>query len=516
MPRTTSKENTATNIDPQQKDQIKRSLQDPLASMRALTKGSLFLFMRYFWDTYSQDPFVSNWHIEYLCKELEVIAKRVANGEKREYDEIINIPPGTTKTATVSIFFPVWCWVNWFHLRFITSSHSKDLSLESAEYSREIVRSEKFQRVYSGLDIKQDKDVKSNYRVVKKEYHTPGQAPRVTTGGGRISTSVDARITGFHAHIIIIDDIIDPKRSLSKVGIQTAQDHMKTLASRKVDKKVTTTIMIMQRLHQDDPTGYMLKKKKKNIRHICLPGELNEYEKFLKPAELKKNYINGLLDVNRLGYEELKDLEADLGQYGYAGQVGQNPTPPGGGMFKVDMMPVIDHMTSQTNIVNIVRYWDKAGTQDGGAYTAGVKMCLMRNGKYIILDVVRGQWSTDNRESVIKATAEADAEAHDHAVKIGIEQEPGSGGKDSAKSTIKNLAGYSVYADRPTGDKVFRADPFSVQVNEGNVIMIRGDWNQAFKDEAELFPLGTYKDQVDAASAAFNMLSGKRQVRVIR
>jgi predicted phage terminase large subunit-like protein len=501
-----------SELAPSQKEIVKGALQDPLSSMRVLTKGSLYYFMQYFWDTYSQETFSPNWHIKEICKELEAVARRVAEGEKKEYDLIINVPPGTTKTATVSVFFPVWCWANWYWMKFITSSHSSDLSNESAEYSREIIRSEKFQAMFPEIDIKPDKDVKSNYRIVKKEYISPGQLPRLKSGGGRISTSVDARITGFHAHIIIPDDIIDPKRALSEVGLVTAQNHLKTLSSRKVNKRVTTTIMIMQRLHQEDPTGYMLEKQKDNIRHICLPGELGEYAQFVKPQEFIEFYKDGLLDVNRLGRDELKDLEADLGQYGYAGQVGQNPTPPGGGMFKVNMLNVIDSLSSETNIVRTIRYWDKAGTQDGGTYTAGVKMSLMQNKKYVIHDVKRGQWGTDEREKVIKATTEADGKR----VTVIIEQEGGSGGKESAESTVKNLAGYTVHRDIPRGDKALRADPFSVQVNWGNVILLRGDWNKAFVDELEMFPNGKYKDQVDSASAGFNLLSGKKQVKVGR
>lgn len=518
MDRTTEKPSNKLQIlPPDQKEKLRGALEDPHRSMRALTKGSLFYFMQYFWDTYSQDPFIPNWHIEYICGELEKVARGVAEGRKKEYDLIINIPPGTTKTATVSIFFPLWCWVNWFHLRFITSSHSATLSLESAEYSRDIIKSDKFRQLFPDLEIKQDKDVKSNFRVVKKEYVAAGRAPRVTQGGGRVSTSVDARIIGFHAHIIIPDDIIDPKRATSEVGLKTAQDHMKTLATRKVNKEVTATIMIMQRLHQEDPTGYMLEKGKDNIRHICLPGEITDgYDRIVNPPELKKMYQNDLLDVNRLSWESLEELKADLGQYGYAGQVGQSPTVPGGGMFKPERMAILDHLSSDTNIMATVRYWDKAGTQDGGAYTVGLKMSLLRNGKFVIHDVVRGRWSTENREATILSTAEADALEHKNKVRIGIEQEPGSGGKDSAFATTKMLAGHSVVKDRPTGDKIFRADPFSVQVNNGNVVMLKGDWNKAFKEELELFPNSTYKDQVDAGSGAFNMIARKKQVRSIR
>ena len=499
-----------------QKKEAREALQHPLASMRALTKGSLFYFIQYFWDTYSQDTFISNWHIPFLCEELEEVARRVARGERKLYDLIINISPGTTKTATVSIFFPVWCWVNWYWMRFITSSHSATLSLESAEYSRDIIRSEKFQLLFPDIVIRQDKDVKSNFRVVKKTYVNVGQAPRLQSGGGRISTSVDARITGFHAHVRLPDDIIDPRRAVSEVGLKAAQDHLKTLFTRTTDKAVSVTIMIMQRLAQEDPTGWWLDMDPEGVKHICIPGQIRDYKKFLKPPELEKFYIDDLMDPVRMDWGVLKQMEAILGQYGFAGQVGQNPTPPGGGMFKTDQFVIVDRLSSDTNIVKTVRYWDKAGTQGGsGARTAGVQMSVMSNGKYVIHDVVKGRWETHEREKKIKRTAEVDTIRFPH-IRFGIEQEGGSGGKESAQATVRNMAGFSVTKDRPTGDKIFRADPFSVQVNEGQVILIRGEWIKEFKQELELFPLGTYKDQVDAASGAFMMLSGKREVRIIR
>lgn len=488
---------------------LKNALDFPVESMRELTKLSLYNFIRFFWDTYSQDTLILNWHIKYLCVELEKVAKRVANNEKKEYDLIINIPPGTTKTATVSIFFPVWCWVNWYWMRFITTSHSSTLSLESAEYSRDIIRSEKFKMLFPEIEIKQDKDAKSNFRVVKVDHTSPGRQARIEQGGGRVSTSVDARIMGFHAHIIIPDDIIDPKRALSDVTLKTANDHLKTLSTRKTDKLVSVMIMIMQRLHENDPTGYILKKKKDNIKHLSFPGEIINYKKQLKPPELEKFYVDGLLDPVRMPLTVLKEMEADLGQYGYAGQVGQNPVPPGGGMFKVEHFHVLNHAPPDIEISRTVRYWDKAGTTDGGAFTVGLKMCKTIHGKYVILDVKRGQWSAEERERIIRNCAMNDGQE----VEVFVEQEPGSGGKESAEGTIRNLAGFSCTAERPTGDKVFRADPFSVQVNNGNVLFAPGEWHHDLIEEYRNFPFSTYKDQVDSGSGAFNTLVGKKEAK---
>lgn len=505
-----------TKLAPEQKKQVTGALQDPMASMRALVKGSLFFFIQYFWDTYKQTPFVPAWHIERICSEIEPVIHRVGRHEEKLYDLVINVPPGTTKTAMVSIFTPIWAWVNYDWMQFISSSHSKDLSNESAEYSRNIIRSEKFQRMFPEIAIQEDKDVKSNFRVVKKEYVSAGRIPRIKPGGSRISTSVEARIMGFHGDVLLPDDLIDPRRAISEVGLKAANDHLATLYTRKTDKRTTALILIMQRLHLNDPTGFLMEQLSDSVRHICLPGELtNGYDEFVRPKAWKKYYKKQLLDPVRLGWKELKELESILGQYGYAGQVGQRPTPPGGGMFKPDRMAIVDHLTSRTNIVKTLRYWDKAATAEGGAYTAGVKMSLLTNKKIVVEDVVRKQLSAEDREAVMLANAQADNLTG--PCNIHIEQEPGSGGKESAQSTIRNMAGFACFADRPTGKKEYRADPFSVAVNNGDVIMIKGDWNKAFREELELFgPGATFKDQVDAASAAYNILTGKREVRIIR
>jgi len=129
------------------------------------------------------------------------------------------------------------------------------------------------------------------------------------------------------------------------------------------------------------------------------------------------------------------------------------------------------------------------------------------NGIYYIEDVVRGQWSAGQRETVIKQTAQLDAQRYGNTVQIWIEQEPGSGGKESAESTIRNLAGYPVFADRGTGDKDVRLEPFAAQAEAGNVCLVRGPWNGAYIDEMCAIPNSAYRDQADATAGAFNKLA---------
>lgn len=490
------------------KEQLRYALENPIMAQAELCRRNLSEFIKFFWDAISSDELIWNWHIDYLSSQLTKIAQQVADGEPKENDLIINIPPGTTKSVTCSVMFPVWCWTKWPWMRFIASSYSGALALEQAELSRDLVRSDKFKALYPEINIKRDKDTKSNFKI---EIRRPG---RVTphTGGNRYSTSVGGTLTGFHGHILIVDDPLDPNRSVSETELESANRWIdQTLSTRKINKAVTPTVLIMQRLHQNDPTGHILAKKKQNVFHISLPGEIRSFPEEVKPEHLIDSYVDDLLDPNRMPWEVMQELEADLGQYGYSGQVGQKPTPPGGGMFKVDHFQYVDRIPGPNQIDSVVRYWDKAGSKDAGAYTVGVKMYKLKSGKFIISDVKRGQWSSDERERIIRQTAEADGSN----VTIYQEQEPGSGGKESAEGTIRNLAGFRIYSDRPTGDKIYRADPYSVQVNNGNVLLLTADWGHDFIEEHRFFPYGTYKDQVDAAAGAFNKLNAKKKARTI-
>jgi predicted phage terminase large subunit-like protein len=283
------------------------------------------------------------------------------------------------------------------------------------------------------------------------------------------------------------------------------------IPSRKVDKEVAVTWLIMQRLHQNDPTGHMLSKGKKGIRHICLPAERSVK---VRPVGLRKYYsADGLMDPVRLSKFVLEEARIDLGEFGYSGQYRQDPVPRGGGMFKTARIQIdTPRPLSSKEWIGLCRFWDKAGTQGGGAYTVGFLMGRFRaNGastdgaedEWWILDVVREQLDSGNREKLIKATTKMDGKK----VIVGLEQEPGSGGKESAEATVKRLAGYRVRVVPAVGSKEERADEWSWMVNVGAFKMKGADWNHDLIDEMRFFPHSKYKDQVDAGAGAYTILA---------
>lgn len=452
-----------------------------------MCRESYYQFFLEMWETVDQRKLVRNWHIEKLCNEIQEISERIFLDKPKDHDTIVNCPPGMTKSKMVSVLWQPWAWTRMPACRFITGSYTDRLTLDFARQSRDCILSEKYQSLFPGINLRDDQNTKGLYMN--------------TEGGWRFSTSVGGSATGFHAHIIAIDDPVDPLGAMSPIVLNEANTWMsETLSDRKVDKEVSTTFLIMQRLHQDDPTGNWLNRSQgTRLRHIVLPAD-TDYD--IKPEEWKLLYKQGLLDPNRLPRSVLEEA-MKRGEAYYAGQYGQNPVPRGGAMFKVDRLNFSSHPPQKWKR-GPWRYWDKAGTHGRGAYTVGVKGGLDFEDKIWILDVRRGQWDSGERERIIDSTAIADGKE----CWQGFEQEPAASGKESAENTVRRLAkmGYRARMDPARGDKEIRADTFSVQVNLGDVILVSGLWNHAYVEEMRFFPRSKYKDQVDASSGLCSML----------
>jgi predicted phage terminase large subunit-like protein len=215
---------------------------------------------------------------------------------------------------------------------------------------------------------------------------------------------------------------------------------------------------------------------------------------------------------NKFSLEALAKIKANDPD-GFEALQQQRPTKPGGSLLPRIGFQIIEGFQYFPDMV-LIRYWDKAGTEGSGAYTAGVLMCYdpqRRFGvSFIIIDVQRVQFEAYAREKLIRQTAIIDAQQFRNSVSIWLEQEPGSGGKESAANTVLNtLAGFAAYSETVSnqGDKQIRAHPLSIQVKASNVGLVAGVWNEAYLQEAEKFPRGKYKDQVDASSGAFNKLA---------
>jgi len=453
------------------------------AAKRELYRRSLAAFVRDSWKVLEPgQPYVHGWHIDAMCEHLEA----VTNGDITRL--LINVPPGTMKSMLVGVFWPAWQWGprGLPSNRIISASHEMGLATRDARRMRQLVASNWYQHLWPVAFVG-DQNQKTYFEN--------------DATGWRQACAV-ASMTGRRGDVVIWDDPHSVEAALSEAHRETAlRVFQETLPTRLNNPDRSAIVIIMQRLHESDVSGLILENDF-GYDHLCLPMEYEPDRHcatsigFSDPREADGE----LLFPERFPPEVVERDKKIMGAYAYAGQMQQRPAPRSGGFFDWEKLKII---RAAPRCVEVVRFWDKAGTELGGAYTAGVKMGRTVDGRYIVMDVVRGQWAAAEREAVIKQTANIDG----MNCRIWIEQEPGSGGKESAEATIRNLAGYAAKAERATGDKAVRAEPYAVQVEAGNVELVEGLWNKEFIDEHKSFPVGKYKDQIDAAGGAFNKVA---------
>jgi predicted phage terminase large subunit-like protein len=459
-----------------------------VAGEMAIAEKSFKQFVKQAWHIIEPGvPFIDGYHIDVICEHLEAVYKlQIQN-------LIINIPPRHMKSLLVSVFFPAWVWLNDPYSKWLCSSYGQDLSTRDSLKCRRLIQSLWYQSRWSDkYTITSDQNQKTRFENDKTGY--------------RLSTSVDGVATGEGGDYVVVDDAHNVKQAESETKRLAVLKWWDEVMSTRINNpKTGRFIIVMQRVHEKDLTGHVLAKENSDYVHLCLPAryEVDREPKILETSigfKDKRTKDGDPLWPDMYDDKELKKLEDKLGSYAAAGQLQQRPSPREGGMFNVTDFKIVDKIGK---VVRGVRYWDKAGTEGGGCYTAGVLVYKLEDGSYLIADVVRGQWEAPERERRIKQMTILDGKS----ITQWVEQEGGSGGKESAQATIKNLAGYTARADRVTGSKIVRAEPYSAQVAIGNVKVLNRPWTNTFLDEHGLFPMGGFKDQVDSASGAFNKLA---------
>jgi predicted phage terminase large subunit-like protein len=383
---------------------------------------------------------------------------------------------------------PAWSWIIDPRIRNLTASYSASLSTDHAIKSRDIIKSDKYISYFPSLTIKRDQDNKTHY---KNDF-----------GGERYATSVTGTVTGFHAHLIIVDDPLNPKGASSEADRTTANNFMDvTLSTRKVSKSVTPTILVMQRLHQKDCTGNWLEKEGKILKHICLPGEIS---KDVKPIELRDKYVNGLLDIQRLKRNDLKELRVNLGSYGYAGQIMQIPSPLDGGIWQKWIKPIQDSELNKIvpNLQSFGSDWDLAYTEkQTNSASAFVSAGKYDNNMYIT--DLGFEWL-----EFPKLMSYMKSKSSPHYI------EAKASGK-SAKQTLTNQGIPAIEVNVTGGDKEARANMVTPYAESGVIYCRASLLDKLYYDSKQgilVFPNGDGDDLQDALVQSIGRLLGNPQV----
>lgn len=474
-------------------------------------------FVRQMWPAIDPKDYIHNWHIDAICEHLQACYNREI------LRLMINVPPRHMKSIATAVGFPAWVWAQEKNFegkpgaveQFFYASYAHSLVTRDSRKCRNLILSNKYQRWYgTAFSLSDDQNTKVKFEN--------------SHAGFRYSTSVDGAATGEGGDTIIIDDAHNVKEADSKLKREAVIDWWdETMPTRHNDANTGVFIIIGQRTHALDICGKIMEEQADGgdeYVHLNLPARYEKGEKCstvyinMKGKEINwedpRKEEGELLWPERIPEDKLDDIEHKLGIYGTAAQHQQRPTPREGGTFQPDNMEIVIRPPSL--ITKLVRYWDKAGSvKKGSAFSAGILLGEMESGCWILLDVVRGQWRAEKREAIIKQTAEMDEQlGHNCSYVVGIEQEPGSGGLESAESTVRNLSGFVVVVDLPTGDKEVRAYPVASQINVGNIYLLQGIWNKAYLDELRPFPKAVLKDQVDATSGAYKLIDGRHNAGV--
>lgn len=180
--------------------------------------------------------------------------------------------------------------------------------------------------------------------------------------------------------------------------------------------------------------------------------------------------------------------------------------PAAGLYFQRGWCQVVDAIPAGTVFA---RGWDLGSTPkiegNDPDSTSGTKIGRMPDGRFIVAHNVNVQQGPFDVEQLIKNTASGDG----HGTEISLPQDPGQSGKSQVANLIKLLVGYPAFSSPETGDKIVRFKPFSAQAQAGNIVVLRGPWNESWFTALEGFPEATHDDDPDSTSRAFNHLALK-------
>lgn len=277
-----------------------------------------------------------------------------------------------------------------------------------------------------------------------------------------------------------------------------------------------------------DADGYAIEERSGVVRYFIIVGDeviwgaTREELTDQYPDALPKSFtfIRSRLEDNRILMEADPGYLANLKALTRVDQAqlldgNWNIRPHAGMYFRRSDFEIVEAAPA---CVKWVRAWDQAATEkkapsDDPDWTAGVLMGRTRDNRYVISHVERFRSNPGAVDRRLYNTATADT----RDVAIRLAQDPGQAGKSQARSQIAMLSGFNVRAKPVTGDKATRAKPLAAQVEAGNVMVVRGAWNDAFFSELENFT-GTaqdgHDDQVDAAADAFDELTSMARTPV--
>lgn len=448
---------------------------------RAIGKrASLFDFVPVIWPQVEQGEYFSNWHIGAVCEHLEAVSlgyiKRL----------VVNIPPGSMKSRLTGLIWPVWHWLTFPTERFMFTSFDISLTHKQASDALMVTSSDWWKDRFGDLYFTDGNQAVGEYENSR--------------GGYRIATSFGSKATGKHVHIQVADDPTKPKEATKENLEKTTELWKGTYSTRQASGAPFRRVIVMQRLHDLDLSGYA---EAEGYEVLRLPMR---YEKaFSCSTSLgsvdKRTQDGALLWPERFPEDSVKTLEKELGAYAPA-QLQQRPVPEGGSIFHRDwLLKLWDTKSLPARNYTLIQSWDCTfKDEDANDYVCG--QVWMRAGPYFyLLDCVNEHMSFIATVAAIKTMTTKWPKTKT----IYIEDKAnGSAVIEVLKKEIPR-----VEAVNPEGGKIARANAISGLFSGGNVFLPDAPWLEDYRQQMTRFPKGAHDDMVDATSQALAQLFDK-------
>jgi phage uncharacterized protein (putative large terminase), C-terminal domain len=449
---------------------------------RALAKKHLLPFI-----LRTTPGYIPGWVHMDICARLEKFIKQVENKESPRL--ILQIPPRAGKSEIASIKFPTWALGHHPEWDIISTSYAASLAEGFSRKARDLLTIPEYTTVF---DTRLDPDAKSV------------QSWRTSKGGTYSAAGVGGGIVGKGAHIGIIDDPFANKEAAwSETNREAVWDWYTTAFYTRLAPG-GGILLIMQRWHEDDLAGRLIKRMKDDpeadqFEVVHYPAIAEEDELYRKKGEA--------LHPERYDLAKLLQIKRNMHPSDWEALYQQNPTMADGDFFKREMFngykpsdrPPLEELA-------IYQAWDLAiGTKEQNDYSVGTTIGVDYNDNHYVLDIRRGRWDAfELVEQILDMARDYDARM------VGIEtsQIEMALGPLLAKRMRERKQFINIQRLKPgRRDKMMRARPLQGRMQQGMVLWPHSaTWFQAAQNEMLAFPAGKHDDIVDSVSWIYLML----------
>lgn len=482
-----------------------------------IARGGLLAFARLAWHVIeSGTDFLGNWHLEEVCDALE----RQARGEEDWRQIVVAEPPGCSKTILISVMRPAYVWgpCDWPGARFICATYDRDLA--------EQVGGQKFRDLVS-----------SAWYQARWPMRLRGKSVgyvRNQFGGWRNAVGVNGSVTGKHADFLDLDDPLKAQDAHAggEIKHRAYRFHAAVLGNRCRDPKTTRRTIYGQRLAPDDVQGQIaMSEEAPRYRWLTYPM----IGPPASPTPRDRRKPDELLWPSRWPAEEVDRQRIALGPEDFAAQFQQDPTPPGGVIYRAEWFRYWTQLP-QGGPQTWIFAADYAFKDHAKADHYVIQLWLRAGGAYYLVDQSRGRqdFVGVQRAAILLALR------HPEARRFVYEDRGNGPAVQQQLSTMLATANWASYAEHvlhlrpvppaprllfepvtPKSSKLARAQA-TTGLWEAGLVYLPGlpmPWVRDYERELLAFTGSTARqaqdDQVDATSLALGELAGGAQIYVL-